>query len=135
MIERDKKKYFDTLITDKRDTTTILKAMNKITNSSRKRTQNNKIELEPDAINEFFINLPNTILTQDIREANLNYTCPPNLINYCKEHKPLENFYIQNMTVLETGKLITDLKNSKSLGPENIPVYLLKVALQFIVEP
>ena len=135
LVERDKKKYFDTLITDKRDTATIWKAMNEITNSSRKRTQTNKIELEPDAINEFFINIPNTILTQDIREANLNYTCPPTLINYCKEHKPLEHFYISNMTVLETGKLITDLKNSKSLGPENIPVYLLKVALPLIVEP
>ena len=62
MVERDKKKYFDTLITDNRDTATIWKAMNEITNSSRKRTQTNKIELEPDAINDFFINLQKKFL-------------------------------------------------------------------------
>ena len=80
----------------------------------------------------FYINLPNSILTQDICKANDNYECPPELINHCKETKT--GFHIPNMTVLDVGKLISNLKNSKSLGPESIPVFLLKKSLPFIVE-
>ena len=39
------------------------------------------------------------------------------------------------MTVLDVGKLIENLKNSKTLGPDNIPPNLLKLSLPFIVEP
>ena len=39
------------------------------------------------------------------------------------------------MTVLEVGKLIENLSQSKTLGPDNIPSDLIKLSLPFIVEP
>ena len=39
------------------------------------------------------------------------------------------------MTVLEVGKLIENLSQSKTLGPDNIPSDLIKMSLPFIVEP
>ena len=135
MVDRDKENYFNGLITDKRDTATIWRAINSITNSSSKKTHSNNIDLDPDTINDFFTNLPNTILTQDIREASTNYECPSELITFCNEQKPKENFTIPNITIFEVGKLLSNLKNSKSLGPESIPVYLLKIAIPYIVEP
>ena len=36
---------------------------------------------------------------------------------------------------MEVGKLIMNLSNSKSLGPDNIPVNIIKISLPFIIEP
>ena len=132
MVEKDKKTYFDKLLSEEKDTATIWRAINSITNSSRKTDNSQNIHLEPDTINDYFINLANSILTQDIRLANENYECPLELFAHCRESK--KDFKIPFLTVLDVGKLITNLKNSKSLGPENIPVYLLKMSLPFIIE-
>ena len=103
-----KKAYFDKLLTDKKDTATLWTAMNSITNSNRKKNNSQNIEIEPDTINDFFLNLPNTILTPNIRNASDNYECPQQLINHCI--KSDENFKIPYLTVLDVGKLITNLK-------------------------
>ena len=134
LVERDKQNYFNSLIKDDKNTATIWKAINGITNSSRKKSNSNKIELEPDTINDFFLNLPETILTQQMRYENLNYECPPRLVSFCETKNISQHFHIPYLTVLEVGKLISNMKNSKSLGPENMPVYLLKTSLPFIVE-
>ena len=132
MVETDRKAYFDKLLIDEKDTATIWKAMNSITNASQKKRNHQNIEIEPDTINDFFLNLANSILTPEVRNASEKYECPQELVNHCSKSK--ENFSIPYLTVLDVGKLITNLKNSKSLGPDNIPVYLLKLSLPFIVE-
>ena len=134
-IEKDKKKQFDTLITENKSTKTIWKAMNFLTNSSKKKNASTKIELDPNTINDFFINLPNTILTTEMRDANKNYTPTDELINFCLTREPTMTFIVPYITILETGKIITSLSNSKSLGPDNIPVNLIKISLPFIIEP
>ena len=79
MVEKDKKTCFDKLLTDEKDTATIWRAMNSITNSNNKKHNSKSIEIEPDTINDFFLNLPNSILTPDIRNASENYECPTQL--------------------------------------------------------
>ena len=39
------------------------------------------------------------------------------------------------LTVYEVGKLIAGLVSKQSMGPDNIPIYLLKLALPYVVEP
>ena len=134
-VEKDKKKHFDTLITENKSTQTIWKAMNFLTNSSKKKNASTKIELDPNTINDFFVNLPNTILTNEMRDANRNYKPTDELINFCSAREPTSNFTIPYITVQEVGKLITNLSNSKSLGPDNIPVNIIKISLPFIIEP
>ena len=48
--------------------------MNTITNSNKKGPKT-KIDLDPNDINDFFLNLPQTILTPEIREHSENYEC------------------------------------------------------------
>ena len=59
MVDKDKKAYFDKLLTDEKDTATMWKAMNSITNSNRKKNNSQNIDIQPDTINDFFLNLPN----------------------------------------------------------------------------
>ena len=54
LVEKDKNIFFDKLIADKKDTATIWKAMNTITNTSRKNKNSPPIAIEPDVINDFF---------------------------------------------------------------------------------
>ena len=134
-VEKDKQKHFDTLITENKSTTTIWKAMNFLTNSSKKKNSKTKIDLDPNTINDFFINLPNTILTQETRDNCQSYTCSDELKKFCSDRGPIAEFKLPFITAPEVGKFIMNLSNSKSLGPDNIPVYLIKTSLPFILEP
>ena len=60
--------------------------MNMIINSKNKDSKT-KIELDPNDINDFFLTLPETILTQEMREHNENYICSPELIQFCSDKK------------------------------------------------
>ena len=135
MVKNAKKDYFNNLVQNNKDTATIWKAINKLTNPSRKTSKSLKIDINPDTINDFFINLHHNILTKEIIESNKKYECPPKLVDFCKKKNAPINFEIPLMTTLEVGKYITNLKNTKSSGPDMLPSYLLKIALPYIVGP
>ena len=134
LVEKDRKNYVNKTVEDNKDTKTIWRAINTLTNSNKK-DKNTKIDLEPNEINDFFLNLPQTILTPEMRELNDSYECPPELLEFCNNKKAPENFTIPFMTIPEVGKRITKLKNTKAVGPDEIPVKLLKIALPHIIEP
>ena len=133
MVKKDKKNYFNKLIEDKKDTKTIWKAMNTITNANKKTKA--QIDLDPNEINDYFLNLPKTILTPEIREQSDNYECSQELLEFCHDQKPPKHFTIPFITIPEVGKLITNLRNTNAVGPDEIPVNLLKIALPHIIEP
>ena len=70
-----------------------------------------------------------------MRELNNKYECPPELIEFCTNKAIPKNFILPYITVPEVGKRITKLKNTNAVGPDGIPVNLLKVALPHIIEP
>ena len=63
MVNNARKDYFNKMIDDKKDTRSIWKAYNEFTNvKSSSKTQ--PINISPDVINDFFLNLSETILTE-----------------------------------------------------------------------
>lgn len=134
LVEKDKKSYVNKTVEDNKDTKTIWRAINTLTNSNKK-VAKTKIELEPNEINDFFLELPKTILTSEMRELNNKYECPPELIEFCTNKAIPKNFILPYITVPEVGKRITKLKNTNAVGPDGIPVNLLKIALPYIIEP
>ena len=134
LVKQDKKNFFNKMIEDKKDTKTIWKAMNTITNSSKKGPKT-KIDLDPNEINDYFLNLPQTVLTPEIREHSSNYECSQELFEFCNNKNPPKNFIIPFITIPEVGKRISELKNTNAVGPDEIPVNLLKIALPHIIEP
>ena len=134
LVEKDRKNYVNKTVEDNKDTKTIWRAINTLTNSNKKDSKT-KIELEPNIINDFFLNLPQTILTPEMRKLNDKYECPSELIEFCNNKKIPKNFTIPYITVPEVGKRITKLKDTKAVGPDEIPVNLIKIALPHIIEP
>ena len=64
-----------------------------------------------------------------------SYICSSSLTDFCREKRgPSRVFHTPLLTVYEVGKLITDLTSKKSMGPDNIPTYLLKLALPYVVD-
>ena len=131
LVKNDKRNLFNKMIENNKDTKTIWKAMNVLTNKSKKKS-NPKTDLPPNEINDYFLNLSKTLLTPEHREKSKNYVCPIELEQFCNKQNPCNSFSIPLMTTSDVYKLVNSLKNSKSLGPDEIPVYLLKLALPFI---
>ena len=131
MVKNDKRNYFNKIIENNKDTATIWKAMNTLTNNSKKKN-NTKIDLLPNTINDYFLNISNNLLSHEVKINIQKYKCPDVLINFCKKQNNSKTFSIPIMTIQDVYNLINNMKNSKSLGPDKIPTYLLKLALPYI---
>ena len=70
-----------------------------------------------------------------MREHNKNYECSPELMQFCYDKKIPEHFSIPFITIPEVEKRIKELKDTKAVGPDDIPVKLLKLASPYIIEP
>ena len=134
MVNAAKTTYFDSLIENKKDTATLWRALNAFTNKSHKKPKLST-SISPEEFNQHFLSVVDRTLSSDQIKASKDFTCHENLINFCKEKEDEVIFSIPFLTVYEVGKLITDLGIKKSMGPENIPAYILQLALPYIVEP
>ena len=99
----------------------------------QRKKNNTKIDLHPNKINDYFLNISNTILSHEAKANVQNYTCPDVLINFCKNRNHSKPFSIPIMTIQDVCNLVKNMKNSKPLGPDEIPTYLLKLSLPYIV--
>ena len=132
MVTNAKKEYFNKLIRDKKDTRSIWRAYNEFSNT-KKGTKSQPVDIKPDIINDFFLNLSETILTPRNIESSNKYQCPTPLKEYIR-NKTNTNFEIPFLSVNEVGKLLSNLKNSNALGPDNISVKIIKLLSPYIVE-
>ena len=133
MVNNARKDYFNKMIDDKKDTRSIWKAYNEFTNvKSSSKTQ--PINICPDVINDFFLNLSETILTKKNIELSKTYQCPSTLKEFCRMKTNNDKFELPFLTIPEVGKLIANLKNSNALGPDNISVKIIKILSPYIVE-
>ena len=133
MVNNARKDYFNKMIDDKKDTRSIWKAYNEFTNvKSSSKTQ--PINICPDVINDFFLNLSETILTEKNIELSKTYQCPSTLKEFCRMKTNNDKFELPFLTIPEVGKLIANLKNSNALGPDNISVKIIKILSPYIVE-
>ena len=132
MVTNAKKEYFNKLIHDKKDTRSIWRAYNEFSNT-KTGTKSQPVDISPDIINDFFLNLSETILTPRNIESSNKYQCPTSLKEYIR-NKTNANFEIPFLSVNEVGKLLSNLKNSNALGPDNISVKIIKLLSPYIVE-
>ena len=114
----------------------IWKAINTLTHKHRG-CDLSGTTIPPDNLNDHFLSLPTKLLQSLMGNSDSSrYACPPSLLDFCQERRgPYHGFDIPLLNVYEVGKLITGLSNKKSMGPDDIPAHLLKIALPYIVEP
>ena len=136
LVQKAKNTYFRQLVMDNRDTSSIWKALNSITRKNSKTCDISASNIPPDSFNDHFLSV-STKLLHSLKESSGHdsYICSSSLINFCREKRgPSRAFHIPLFTVYEVGKLNTGLTSKKSMGPDNIPTYLLKLALPYVAE-
>jgi hypothetical protein len=135
-VEKTKKDYFNKLVTDKKDTAAIWRAINTITRKNDTKSPNSAADITPDSFNTHFLSLAqNIIQSAHSPQTPTDYVCPPALTSFCQER--LGNNTTFNIPLIaehEVGKYITNLKNKKTMGLDNVPAFLLKIALPYITE-
>ena len=136
LVQKAKNTYFSQLVKDNRDTSSIWKAINSITRKNSKTCDISANNISPDSFNDHFLSV-STKLLHSLKESSGHdsYICSSSLIDFCREKRgPSRAFHIPLLTVYEVGKLITGLTSKKSMGPDNIPTYLLKLAIPYVVD-
>ena len=128
-----KREYFNNLLQYERDTKHIWRAINVITN--KKANRQNIIPLAPDELNSYFLTNPPNLANSKYGEYNGNFDIPKLLKDFCQSKRGNVTFEIPLLAIHEVGKLVSDLKNKKTMGPDGLTAYLLKLALPYIVEP
>ena len=136
LVQKAKNAYFSQLVKDNRDTSSIWKAINSTTRKNSKTCDISASNIPPDSFNDHFLSV-STKLLHSLKESSGHdsYICPSSLIDFCKEKRgPSRAFDIPLLTVYEVEKLITGLTSKQSIGPDNIPTYLLKLAIPYVVD-
>ena len=134
MVDKAKEAYFDKLIEEKEDTKTIWRAINTFTKKTTKKDCSST-SISPDVFNQHFLSVSERILLPEQIKAAENFVCSEKLVEFCKDRETNDTFKVPLLTVFEVGKLVSSLGSKKATGPENIPVFFLKLTLPYIVEP
>ena len=134
MVDKAKEAYFEKMIEDKKDTTTLWRAINTFTKKSNKK-DSNPTNISPDDFNQHFLSISDRILSSNHSKAAENFVCPEKLVSFCESREKGNIFKVPLLTVDEVGKLIGSLGSKKSMGPENIPFFFLQLTLPYIVGP
>ena len=137
LVEKTKNTYFSQLVKDNCDTSSMWKAINSITRKNSKTCDISASNIPADSFSNHFLSL-STNLLHSLKESSGHdsYICSSSLTDFCREKRePSRAFHIPLLTVHEVEKLITGLTSKKSICPDNIPTYLLKLALPYVVEP
>ena len=133
LIRASQKAYFSKMITDNKDTASLWKGINHITNKSRSKSCNNYV-WSPDSFNDHFLHFAESALGKNL--SCTNYDIPTSLDSFCQLKLPNNtSFEIPMLAVHEVGALITKLPNKKAMGPDKISPSLLKLSLPYVVEP
>ena len=136
LVRNAKKAYFQKMIENNNgDTAIIWRAMNALTNKSRKSSPDLPTSFTADMFNNYFLSVASSVVNNSSPPSD-KFQITPALAQFCRERlKPTDSCTIPEMAVHEVGKCIMQLKNKKSMGSDNLNAFLLKTALPYIVEP
>ena len=109
--------------------------MNEITHNSRNKAASCEIKCSPNSLNEHFLSFSESVLKSTDNSSCKDYEISPFLQKFCQDRiGSTDSFIVPLIAVHEVGMHIVNLKNKKSMGPDNINSFLLKLALPYVVE-
>ena len=133
LVRTSQKAYFSKMISDNKDSASLWRGINYITQKSRSKPQNN-YAWSPESFNTHFLHYAESALHGNT--SHNDYDIPSSLQNFCHSKLPKNaSFEIPLLGVHEVGALISNMKNKKSMGPDKISPSLLKLSLPYVVEP
>lgn len=131
MVRDSKKAYFNKLVENNRDISQIWRALNSLIRGSTSNSTQIPRHLTPDIFNSHFSSVATSLSNPDNASPNNS----DNLSLYCKQKTANKApFQIPPIAVHELGRLISQLQNKKSSGPDEISNHLLKLSLPYTVD-
>ena len=135
LVRAAKRAYFEKLINHNKDTSSLWRAVNEITHKSRNKAASCEIKRSPNSLNEHFLSFSETVLKSTDNTSCKDYEISPFLKKFCRDRiGSTDSFIVPLIAVHEVGMHIVNPKNKKSVGPDNINSFLLKLALPYVVE-
>ena len=140
MIRESKKDHFKKLVMNSKDARPIWKAINELTNKKKNNHNETPINFSADVMNDYFLSTAQNHIEAayniNVSDYQKSYVHNSGLITHCENKLKDETpFIIPTLTVHDVGKLVSNLKNKKSTGPDSLSSYILKICLPYIVEP
>ena len=135
LVRKSKSDYFKALIDSNRDTASLWRAINEVTDKNKHKSNNMATMWTADNFNNHFLKVAESIHQTSNFPPTENYDIPNALQSFCSSRlKASDSFTIPSVTVHEVGHLISNLKNKKSMGPDNLNASVLKLALPYTIE-
>ena len=135
LVKRAKASYFEKLINANRDTASLWRAVNEITDKSKNKGNTTTHMWSPNIFNDHFIKLPQLIQKSANYTSYKCYEIPSQLKTFCQKRlDTTTSFSIPLLGVHEVGSIISRLPNKKTMGPDNLNASILKLALPYIVD-
>ena len=129
LVRQAQKAHFHRLMTDKKDITSVWRAINCFTKSKQTAKCTS---LSAQAFNDHFLSAANSVLENNVSSTPC---ISEKLISYCNEKFPqTTSFSIPPLTVFDVGKSISSMKNKRSTGHDGISSTVLKLSLPYTVE-
>jgi hypothetical protein len=135
MVRKAKKDYFNTLVTDNTNVASIWNAMNEFTYKKRRNTAMSQCNFSANDFNNHFTNLVDSVIQSAYGDSNNTYVLDSRLEQFCKDKlNKNTSASIPKLTTTEVSKIISNLKNKKSMGLDNINASFLKLSLPHILD-
>ena len=131
LVREAQKQHFQKLMEGKKDIMSVWRAINTFTKPNRTQTCTN---INAATFNNHFLTVAENVLQSS--NVHSSPTVSNTLLEFCASKlNSRDSFCIPNISVYEVGKLLSQMKNTKSLGHDSINSVFLKMSLPYIVEP
>jgi hypothetical protein len=109
--------------------------MNNITNKANRSKQSSQTNITPEEFNAHFLSAADRVLSDSFSQTQSSTPSYDLLDKFCNERLlPGDSCSIPDIAVHEVGKYITNLKNKKSMGTDNLNSFLIKLSVPYIVD-
>ena len=122
---KDKKKSFFRKALSSKNPKIVWNTIDRILNKQQKR-----IRHDPSEMNKYFTNLAANLTNRDNTESDIK-----SLLDSFPDQNGAESFHLNHTNYVEVHRIINNLKNDCSSGPDNIPVRYLKSVADHITSP
>ena len=134
MVRNAKRAHFEKVVqNNNNDTASIWQAINEFSHTSRK-SSHPPCGYSADDLNTHFLAVDGSVGQDD--NCNDSRTIMSALSQFCRDKLTSQDTCtIPALLEYEVGKYISRLKNKKSMGPDNLNDFLLKMSLLYTVQP
>jgi exonuclease III len=137
LVKESKKKQFDDMVKNGNDTASLWRAINVTLNTSSNKAHigQSSGRHTPQDFNTYFANEAENIFCKTYKDQHCDpYVLPNEVQSLCEENRKANSLIIPPIAVHEVGAYLTQLKNKRSMGPDNISTYFIKLSVPYIVE-